>query len=406
MAFRCPSRESNGRGPCLITGCCGARHGTCPPTSTFSGVVSNIVQSEEIVPSRSRPVRPRLSPARAVARKLGLQYVTQDELTWRRARRGKGFVYVRDDGSIIRHAPTIRRLTSLAVPPAYEDVRFSPDDAAHLQAIGRDAAGRLQYRYHPAWQKVRETRKARRLLRLAEALPRIRRSLAQHLAGSEPNRELAFAAVIELIARSAIRPGNDQYTKQNRSHGATTLLKSHVSIDGDLLKLTFRAKGNKQVQKEVQAPRLTAAIMLLRALPGRRLFQYRDETGAVHPVKSSQVNQFLRDIADTKISLKDFRTLLASAAVLDTLSRMAPAPSARRRRAQVLQAVRATAEELANTPTICRKSYVHEAIVTAFEDGVLERLAAAVQGPRTQAKREQLLAHVIATMGTPDTSQV
>jgi DNA topoisomerase I len=242
------------------------------------------------------------------------------------------------------------------------------------------------------------------LLRLAEALPKIRRSLAQHLAGSEPNRELAFAAVIELIARSAIRPGNDEYTKQHRSHGATTLLKSHVSIDGDVLKLTFRAKGNKRVQKEIVAPRLTAAIILLRELPGRRLFQYRDEAGAVQAVRSAQVNQFLREIADTKISLKDFRTLLASAAVLDTLSGMVPASSARQRRAQVLQAVRATAEELANTPTICRKSYVHEAIVTAFEDGVLERLAATAQGTRTQAKREQLLAHVIATMGSESAS--
>ena len=127
----------------------------------------------------------RLSPARAVARRLGLRYVDQDELTWRRTRRGKRFAYLRQDGSVIRHSVTIHRLAGLAVPPAYDDVRYATDPAAHLQAVGRDAAGRLQYRYHPEWQKVRETRKARRLVRLAEVLPRIRRSVVQHLSGNE-----------------------------------------------------------------------------------------------------------------------------------------------------------------------------------------------------------------------------
>jgi DNA topoisomerase I len=348
-----------------------------------------------------RPARQRLSPARAVARRLGLGYIEQDELTWRRVRRGKGFAYLREDGSVIRHAHTIRRLAALAVPPAYDDVRYAADAAAHLQAIGRDAAGRLQYRYHPEWEKVRETRKARRLLRLAEALPKIRRSIAQHLAGSEPTRELAFAAVIALIARSAIRPGNDDYTKKHGSHGATTLLKAHVLVDGAALRLAFRGKGNKLVQKEVDAPRLATAIALLKRLPGRRLFQYRDDAGAIQPVKSPQVNQFLRDIAGVKISLKDFRTLLASVAALDALARTAPATSARKRRTQVLDAVRATAEELANTPAICRKSYVHEAVVTAFEDGVLARFAATLRESRSQARREEVLARVIATMNAP-----
>jgi DNA topoisomerase I len=362
----------------------------------------SIISSGADINAGRKPARHRLSPARAVARRLGLRYVDQDELTWRRMRRGKGFSYLREDGSIIRHSLTIRRLAALAVPPAYEDVRFAADAAAHVQAIGRDAAGRLQYRYHPEWQKVREARKARRLLRLAEALPKIRRSLAQHLAGNEPTRELAFAAVIELIARSAIRPGNDDYTKKHRSRGATTLLKSHVSVDAAALRLTFRGKGNKLVQKDVIAPRLTAAIAVLQRLPGRRLFQYRDDAGALQPVKSAQVNQFLRDIAGAKISLKDFRTLLASVAALEALARTTPAASARKRRTQVLDAVRASAEELVNTPAICRKSYVHEAVVTAFEDGVLERLAATLRGSRSQARREQALARVIATVDTSE----
>jgi len=250
----------------------------------------------------------RLSPARVMARRLGLRYVQQDELIWRRTRRGKGFCYLNANGEPIRDRRTVRRLASLAVPPAYEDVRYASDPAAHLQAVGRDAAGRLQYRYHLDWQKVREIRKARRLVRLAEALPKIRRSIAAYLASDEPTREFAFAAVIELIARTAVRPGNDSYTRLHRTHGATTLLKSHVIVEDDTLTLSYRAKGNKLVHKEVNAARLAAAITLLRQLPGRRLFQYRDEVGAVRSVTSTQVNSFLREIAGVKISLKDFRT--------------------------------------------------------------------------------------------------
>ena len=306
-------------------------------------------------------------------------YIQREDLTWQRLRRGKGFHYVREDGTVIRDRTTVRRLASLAVPPAYDDVRYAPDPAAHLQAIGGDAAGRSQYRYHSDWQKVRETRKARRLVRLAQVLPSIRRSIVQHLAKSELTREFAYAAVIELIARSAIRPGNDSYARLHGTHGATTLLKSHVTIEADTVTLTFRAKGNKKVQKEVDARRLAGALALLRELPGRRLFQYRDDLGAVHPVRSSDVNRFLREMAGVKISLKDFRTLLASAAALETLARTQPATSARARRKQVLEAMRATAEDLHNTPAICRKSYVHEAIVTAFEDGILERFADALK---------------------------
>jgi DNA topoisomerase-1 len=322
--------------------------------------------------------------------------VQQADLTWRRLRRGRGFRYVCEDGAVIRDRATVRRLASLAVPPAYDDVHYAPDPAAHLQAIGRDAAGRLQYRYHADWQKVRETRKARRLVRLAQVLPSIRRSIVQHLAGSEPTREFAYAAVIELIARSAIRPGNDSYARLHRTHGATTLLKSHVTIEADTLTLSFRAKGNKKVQKEVDARRLADALAVLRELPGRRLFQYRDDAGAVHPVRSREVNRFLREMAGVKISLKDFRTLLGSAAALETLARTQPAVNARARRKQVLEAMRATAEDLHNTPAICRKSYVHEAIVTAFEDGILERFADMLKKSRSPAKREQILAQVVA----------
>jgi DNA topoisomerase-1 len=333
----------------------------------------------------------------SLAQELGLKLGDQNELTIRRIRRGKSYSFVRANGTPIRHAGTIKRLNSMAVPPAYEEVRYSPDPASHLQAVGRDAAGRLQYRYHSDWEKVREQRKAHRLARLVAALPKIRRNVSAHLSGEQPTREFALAAVIELIARTAIRPGSESYARLSGTRGASTLLKSNVTVEDDCIVLTFKAKGGKAVRKECDAAKLARAIGILREVPGKRMFQYRDDAGNVRIVNATQVNEFLREIAGIKISLKDFRTLMASAVVLESLSRISPAASARGRRKQVLEAVRAAADELSNTPAICRKSYVHDTIVTAFEDGILERFAATMKGYRSQSKREQLLAQVVAT---------
>ncbi|GAC1343597.1 MAG: DNA topoisomerase IB [Bradyrhizobium sp.] len=339
------------------------------------------------------PERP--NSVETLAKELGLTLGDQNELTIRRIKRGKGYSFIRPNGTTIRHTGTIKRLHSMAVPPAYADVRYSPDPSSHLQAVGRDAAGRLQYRYHTNWEKVREQRKAHRLARLVAALPEIRRNVSLHLSGDTPTREFALAAVIELIARTAIRPGNESYARLNGTRGATTLLKSNVTIEDDCVVLTFKAKGGKAVRKECDAAKLVRIIGILRGVPGKRMFQYRDNSGTVRAVSTTQVNAFLREIAGIKISLKDFRTLMASAVVLESLSRMSPAASAGGRRKQVLQAVREAADELSNTPAICRKSYVHDTIVTAFEDGILERFAATMKGYRSQSKREQLLAQVV-----------
>src|SRR5258707_772323 len=199
----------------------------------------------------------------------------------------------------------------------------------------------------------------------------------------------------ELTARTAIRPGNESYARLNGTRGATTLHKSNVTLEDDCVVLTFKGKGGKAVRKECDAAKLVRAIGILRDVPGKRMFQYRDNSGNVRAVSTTQVNAFLREIAGIKISLKDFRTLMASAVVLESLSRISPAASARGRRRQVLEAVRAAADELSNTPAICRKSYVHDTIVTAFEDGILERFAATMKGYRSQSKREQLLAQVV-----------
>ena len=330
-----------------------------------------------------------------LAQELGLRLGDQNALTIRRIKRGKNYSFVRANGSHVRDARTIRRLHAMAVPPAYRQVRYSHDPSSHLQAVGRDAAGRLQYRYHADWEKVREHRKAHRLAKLVAALPKIRRNVSMHLSGDEPTREFALSAVIELIARTAIRPGNESYARLNGTRGATTLLKSNVTLEDDCVVLTFKAKGGKAVRKECDAAKLVRAIGILRIVPGKRMFQYRDGSGTVRAVSTTTVNAFLREIAGIKISLKDFRTLMASAVVLESLSRITPASSAHGRKRQVLEAVRAAADELSNTPAICRKSYVHDTIVTAFEDGILERFAATMKGTRSQTRREQLLAQVV-----------
>jgi len=238
-----------------------------------------------------------------LAQEHGLTLGDQNELTIRRVKRGKTYSFVRANGTHIRHVGTIRRLHSMAVPPAYREVRYSPDPSSHLQAVGRDAAGRLQYRYHADWEKVREHRKAHRLAKLVGALSKIRRHVTTHLSGEEPTREFALSAVIELIARTAIRPGNESYARLNGTRGATTLLKSNVTLEDDSLVLTFKAKGGKAVRKECNAAKLVRAIKVLRAVPGKRMFQYRDGSGTVRAVSTTQVNAFLREIAGIKISL-------------------------------------------------------------------------------------------------------
>ncbi|MEN3287235.1 MAG: topoisomerase [Bradyrhizobium sp.] len=328
----------------------------------------------------------------------GLTLGEQTELTIRRIKRGKRYSFVRANGTTVRDVSTVRRLSAMAMPPAYRDVRYSPDPNSHLQAVGVDAAGRLQYRYHSDWEKVREQRKAHRLAKLVGALPRIRRAVNKHLAGEEPTREFALSAVIELVARTAIRPGNESYMRMHGTRGATTLLKSNVLPDDGCFVLTFKGKGGKAVRKECDAGKLVRAMGILRGVPGKRMFQYRDAQGIVRAVSTTQVNAFLREIAGIKISLKDFRTLMASAVALETLSRVTPAESQRGRKKQILEAIRAAADELTNTPAICRRSYVHDTIVTAFEDGILERFGQAMKGRRSQTRREQLLAQVVTVV--------
>jgi DNA topoisomerase-1 len=333
----------------------------------------------------------------AMAREKGLTIVGPEALTVRRQRCGTGFCFRLESGALLRDRCEIARLKALAVPPAYADVRYAADPSAHLQAVGMDAAGRLQYRYHPKWTEVREALKARRLAGLAKALPDIQRAVAKALHAKEVDAAFAAAAVVHLVSRTAIRAGGESYAREHGTRGATTLLKSNVTLAQGLVTLQFKAKGGKPVTKDVRDARLRAAMKTLMALPGRRLFQYRDAEGAVHPVRAGDVNAYLCSVAGRRLSLKDFRMLIASTAVLEALAAAPPASSERARRSQLRTVVTAVAEELANTPSVCRKSYVHEAVVTAFEQGTLARLRKPTRSPIEKA---EVLARIVARHGS------
>ena len=323
----------------------------------------------------------------------GLVVVGPEALTLRRVRCGKGFGFRTEAGAVLHNTRAVARLRSLAMPPAYVDVRYASDPAAHLQAVGTDAAGRLQYRYHPKWTEVREAVKAQRLGRLARALPTIRRAVSKALSSENDDATHAIAAIVHLVSLTAIRAGSESYARDNGTRGASTLLKSNIRIDGNTVALSFKAKGGKAVTKQVRDARLARALTRLLILPGRRLFQYRDATGAVRQVRAQEVNAFLRDVVGRRISLKDFRMLTASSGALAALSNLAPATNERARRSQLKTAMTSVAAELANTPAIARKSYVHNAIVEAFEEGKLARLR---KGPRSSQRKADMLAKLVA----------
>jgi DNA topoisomerase-1 len=333
----------------------------------------------------------RPSPTEQLMREHGMTRGKPEMLILRRQRCGRGFRYLDYKGSTIKDAATIARLKSLALPPAYVNVRYAADPAAHLQAVGEDAAGRLQYRYHPNWLRVREALKARKLENIAKSLPMISRAVRRFLRDARGDARHAAAAVVHLVAKTALRAGSDSYARERGTRGATTLLKSNVEIDGRLVRLHFRGKGARMVVREIRDRTLAVACSNLLTLPGRRLFQYRGADGSLHAVRAADVNAFLRDVSGVQVSLKDFRTLVASAGVMKTLSDAPPAPTRQERRALLRDAIAAAAEDLANTPTVCRKSYVHEAVVAAFEQGELQPSAT-----RTLEGAARALAKVVA----------
>jgi DNA topoisomerase-1 len=301
-----------------------------------------------------------------------LRRTRPEALTIRRQRRGSGFSYVDEAGRAIRDAGTLDRIRALAIPPAYEDVRIAADPRAHLQALGRDDAGRLQHRYHPDWDKVRERRKLKRLQRLIEALPKLRAAVAHDLKARDLGHDKALACAVAIIDRCHIRVGNDAYAQANGSYGASTLRKRHLTLSGKQVALSFRGKGGKEIACVLDDASLARALRRLATLPGRRLLQYRGEDGAVSPVRAGEINAYLRRVSGLPISSKDLRMLAANAAAAELLLASDVVATETGKKRQLADIMRAISERLVNTPAVVRKSYVHQIVVSAYASGRLK----------------------------------
>lgn len=310
---------------------------------------------------------------------------------------GKGFGYFDAGGCRIADPAILDRIRMLAIPPAYEDVRIAARPNDHLQAVGRDQAGRVQYRYHADWEHVREEQKADQLAAICSVLPRIRRRIRADLALPGLPYEKALAGVVMLIDRTHIRIGCENYVHSGRSRGASTLLKRNVQHRDDWLDVAFRGKGGKKFDISVRVPLLARTVPEWMELPGTRLFQYRDEDGAVRRISAADANAYLQKIADAPITAKTFRTMAASAMAAERLGLTEPAASPTGRRRQIKAVMTDISQMLGNTPTIVRKSYVHGRVIDAFERGELAAVYAKAKPERFLSRREAALARLFSS---------
>jgi DNA topoisomerase-1 len=321
------------------------------------------VRPRRIVPPMTDP------DAAAAAREAGLRYSTDARPGWTRRRVGRGFSYRDADGAIIRDPESIARIRALAIPPAWTDVWICPWPNGHVQATGRDARGRKQYRYHARWHTRRGTEKFDRMLAFARALPRIRERCDGDLARRGLPREKVLAAVIRLLELTLIRVGNDEYAKLNRSFGLTTLRDRHVRIERSAIRFRFRGKSGKQHEVGLRDRRLARIVRNCQELPGQELFQYLDEDGLARDVTSDDVNDYLREIGGGPFTAKDFRTWAGTVLAYRALRALQPADGTTESRRNVVEAMRQTADRLGNTPAVARGSYVHPAVLEAYLDG-------------------------------------
>jgi DNA topoisomerase-1 len=325
---------------------------------------------------RKRPKITVVEPE-ASARFAGLRYVRDSDPGLRRKRAGRGFSYVDASGLRLTDRETLRRIRSLVIPPAWTDVWICPLPAGHLQASGRDARGRKQYRYHPRWRRVRDENKYNRLVALAEALPAIRRHVDEALSRPGLTREKVLGTVVRLLETTHIRVGNEEYARANKSFGLTTLRTRHVEVSGSKLRFRFRGKSGKSHEVDLHDRRIANIVKRCQDVPGYELFQYVDDTGASRSIDAADVNEYLREIAQDSFTAKDFRTwagtVLAARELLASGAGETEAESKRR----VVAAVKAVAERLGNTPAVCRAHYIHPGVISRYLEGSLhERMSA------------------------------
>jgi DNA topoisomerase-1 len=311
------------------------------------------------------------SPATATL--AGLHYVSDSEPGFRRVRRGAGFVYTNGRRHIVRNKRQLARFTALRIPPAWTEVWICAEENGHLQATGRDARGRKQYRYHDRWRTTRDELKYERMISFGKALPRMRRRIARDLGRRGLERKKVLAAMARLLDQAHLRVGGEEYERSNQSFGLATMKRNHAKVRGATTRLHFRSKSGKIRDVELSDPRLAAIVRRCQELPGQDLFQYVDEEGYVCDVRSQDINNYLRDVSGGDFTAKDFRTWAATIMVVGHLraGRLPDSLAARKR--QAAKALGAVAARLGNTPAVCRKSYVQPGVLEAYLAGALPR---------------------------------
>jgi DNA topoisomerase I len=305
------------------------------------------------------------------AESAGLRHVSDARPGIHRKKAGKGFTYTRADGSKLSEPDVLKRIKSLAIPPAWTDVWICPWADGHIQATGRDAKGRKQYRYHARFREVRESTKYEHVVAFADALPCIREKVREHMALRGLPREKVLATVVHLLQSTLIRVGNDDYAKQNKSYGLTTLKNRHAAVDGNEVRFRFTGKSGKQWSLRVCDRRIAKIIKACQELPGQELIQYLDEEGNCRDVTSTDVNDYLREITGKDITAKDFRTWAGTVLAAMALNELESFDSAAQAKRNLRAAIEKVSARLGNTPTICRKCYVHPEVLNSYMDGNL-----------------------------------
>lgn len=338
-----------------------------------------------------------LAAATATAEDAGLTYVTDATPGIVRTRHGKGFSYRTPDGAPVRDPETLARIRSLAIPPAWKSVWICPNPKGHLQATGLDARGRKQYRYHPQWRETRDELKYQRMIAFAEALPRIRERVERDLALHGLPRDKVLAAVVRLLETTLIRVGNDEYARENASFGLTTLRNHHARVEGARIHFEFRGKSGVEHEIDLKDPRLARIVARCQDLPGQELFGYVDEDGTPRDIGSTDVNGYLREITGQGFTAKDFRTWAGTVLAAMALQEFEEFDSRAAAKRNITRAIEQVAARLGNTRTVCRKCYIHPAVIDSYMDRtLLETLKA-----RTEAE----LSRNVSTL-TPEEAAV
>ncbi|GAC1645358.1 MAG: DNA topoisomerase IB [Ktedonobacteraceae bacterium] len=325
----------------------------------MSSVILREIQNEDVA-----------APVEA-AKSAGLRYVSDASPGIQRKRAGKHFSYVGLDGKPIRNEEELKRIRSLGIPPAWANVWICVNPRGHIQATGRDAKGRKQYRYHPKWREIRDETKYDRMMQFGKALPLIRERVEHDLKLSGLPREKVLATIVRLLDTTSIRIGNEEYARENGSFGLTTMRDNHVEVEGTKVEFHFRGKSGKEHTIDVKDRQLAKIIKRFQALPGHKLFQYYDEQNMLHVIESDDVNTYLHQITEQEFTAKDFRTWAGTVIATCALQDLGEYETQTQAKKNVVRAIETASKHLGNTPTICRKSYVHPEIIDAYLNGSL-----------------------------------